>query len=90
MTDTIERVECLSLHMMMSALLNNVITPLLAFLNLVTVGRTHKLKALAVSAYTIDWLAPVSGIQFTSKPLVHAPGGPSYRDISGVGLLEGV
>ena len=62
-------------------------TPLLAFLSSVTVGRIDKLAALATSAGTIDWLAHVSGMQFTSKLLLQAPGGPSHSGIFGVGLF---
>ena len=64
--------------------------PLLTLRSSVKVGRICRLAALAVSADTMDWEAPVSGMQFTSSPLVHASGGPSQSGISGVGWLEGV
>ena len=43
-----------------------------------------------MSADTIDWLAPVSGLQRTSRPRPQAVGGPSHSGISGVGMLAGV
>ena len=46
--------------------------------------------SLAIAADTIDWDAPVSGIQFTNRPREHAFGGPSHSGISGVGKLDGV
>ena len=58
---------------------------LLALRNSVKVGQICRLAALAVSGDTIDWEAPVSGMQFTRSPLVHASGGPSQSGISGVG-----
>ena len=64
--------------------------PLLALPCSVSVGLILRLASLAVSADTIDYEAPVSGMQFTSNPLVHVSGGPSRSGISGVGWLEGV
>ena len=65
-------------------------TLLLSLRNSVEVGVIVKLASLAMSADTIDWLAPVSGIQRTSRPRPQAVGGPSHSGISGVGMLAGV
>ena len=48
------------------------------------------MASLAIAADTIDWEAPVLGIQFTSRPREHALGGPSHSGISGVGKLDSV
>ena len=66
-----------------------IISPL-AFLSSVIVGMIVKLASLAVTADTIDCDAPVSGIQLTRRPRVHASGGPSQSCISGVGMFAGV
>ena len=89
-TSTIVCAKCLSLHNTTSASPKRLIMPLLALQSSVIVGLIFKLASLAVSADTIDCEAPVSGMQFTSSPLVHTSGGPSHRGISGVGWLEGV
>ena len=78
------------MHNTISASPRNVIIPLLAFLSSVIVGLTHKLASLAIVAETIHLEAPVSGIQFTSRPREHALGGPSHSGISVVGKLDGV
>ena len=82
--------ECLSLHKTTLASPNKCMTLLLALRNSVEVGVIVRLASLATSAETIDWLAPVSGIQRTSRPRPQAVGGPSHRGISGVGILAGV
>ena len=56
----------------------------------VKVGLIHRLASLAIAADTIDCDAPVSGMQLTNRPREHAFGGPSHRDISGVGRFDGV
>ena len=82
--------ECLSLHINTWASPTGYITSLKALHNSVEVGRIERLASLAIAADTIDWLAPVSGIQCTRRQRMHAVGGPSHRDISGVGLFAGV
>ena len=79
--------ECLSLPITTSVSPKRDMTLLLAFLSYVIVRRIDMLAALAMSADTMEWLAPVSDMQFTSKPVLQAPGGPSHTDISGVGLF---
>ena len=62
---------------------------LLVLRSSVRVGTIERLASLAVAADTINWLAPVSHMQLTSKPLVHTLAGPSHSGISGVGLFKG-
>ena len=76
--------------MMIDASPKSLISPPLALRSSVAVGEITKLASLAVAAYTIDCDAPVSGIQLTRRPRVHALGGPSQSGISGVGMLAGV
>ena len=88
-TSTTDWVECLLLHINTHASPARDMTVLLVFLSSVEVGLIDRLAALATSADTTDWLAPVSGMQLTSRPLPQAPGGPSHSGISGVGLFVG-
>ena len=89
-TRTVVMAECLSLHIKTWALPTRCITSLLALRNSVEVEGIERLASLVTAADTIDWLAPVSGIQRTRRPCAHAAGGPSHRGISGVGLFAGV
>ena len=87
---TVEIVECLSLQSAASASPSKSITVPLAFRSSVRVGRRESLASLATAADTIVWLAPVSGMQLTSKPREHYLGGPSHSGISGVGRRDDV
>ena len=89
-TKTVVTVECLSLHMMTRASPTRRITLLLALQSSVEVEVRVRLASLATAADTIDWLAPVSGMQRMRRPRPHAVGGPSHRGISGGGILAGV